>query len=77
MAKALDNVPNGHACIMNSDNPAEWAKAIEAIRIRHGMRLQEIKLLRVSYGEKYSWKEQCDALVNRMQRMAYGKSYFC
>ena len=76
-AKALEIVPYGHTCIMNSDDPAEWAKSIEAVRIRHGIRLQEIKLLRVFYGKMYSWKEQCDALVNRMQRMGYGKSYFC
>ena len=39
------------------------------------MRLQEIKSLRALYGEMYSWKEQCEALVNRMQRMGLGKSY--
>ena len=74
-AKALENVLHGNACIVNSDDPAEWAKAIEAVRLRHGMRLQEIKSLRASYGEIYSWKEQCEALVNRMQRMGHGKSY--
>ena len=74
-AKALENVPIGFSCIVNSDDPAEWAKAVEAVRIRHGMRLQEIKSLRASYGEMYSWKKQCEALVNRMQRMGHGKSY--
>ena len=74
-AKALENVPIGFSCIVNSDDPSEWAKAIEAVRIRHGMRLREIKSLRASYGEMYSWKEQCEALVNRMQRMGHGKSY--
>ena len=73
-AKALENVLHGNACIVNSDDPAEWAKAIEAVRIRHRMRLQEIKLLRVYYGEMYSWKEQCETLVNRMWRMSHGKS---
>ena len=73
-AKALGNVPHGHTCIVNSDDPAEWAKAIEAIRIRHGMRLQEMKSLRASYGYMYSWKEQCEALVNRMWKMVDGKS---
>ena len=68
-AKALENVPIGFSCIVNSDDPAEWAKAIEAVRIRHRMRLQEIKSMRTSYGEMYSWKEQCEALVNRMQRI--------
>ena len=71
-AKALENVPHGHTCIVNSDDPVEWAKAIKAVRIRHGMRLQEIKSLRASYGEMYSWKEQCEALVNRMWQMVNG-----
>ena len=73
-AKALENVLHGNACIVNSDDPAEWAKAIEAVRIRHGMRLQEIKSLRASYEEMYSWKKQCEALVNRMWKMSHGKS---
>ena len=73
-AKALENVLHGNACIVNSDDPAEWAKAIKAVRIRHGMRLQEIKSLRASYGEMYSWREQCETLVNRMQKMGHGKS---
>ena len=73
-AKAVENVPHGHTCIVNSDDPAEWAKAIEAVRIRHGMRLEEMKSLRASYGYMYSWKEQCEALVNRMWKMVDGKS---
>ena len=74
-AKALENVPRGDTCIVYSDDPAKWAKAIEAVRSRYRMRLQEIKSLRALYGEMYSWKEQCEALVNRMQRMGHGKSY--
>ena len=74
-AKALENVPIGFSCIVNSDDPAEWARAMEAVRMRHGMRLQEIKSLRASYGEMYSWKEQCEAVVNRIQRMGHGKSH--
>ena len=74
-AKALESVPHGYSCIINSDDPAEWAKATEAVRIRHGMRLQEIKSLRVSYGEMYSWKEQCEALVKRMWEMVNGTNF--
>ena len=73
-AKALENVPHGHTCIVNSDDPAEWAKGIEAVRIRHGMRVQEMKSLRASYGYMYSWKEQCEALVNKMWKIGHGKS---
>ena len=74
-AKALESVPHGYSCILNSDDPAEWAKATEAVRIRHGLRLQEIKSLRVSYGEMYSWKEQCGALVKRMWEMVNGTNF--
>ena len=75
-AKALENVLHGYSCIVNSDDPAKWAEAIEAVRIRHRMRLEEIKALRASYGERYSWKEQCKVLVERMWKMVYGKSCF-
>ena len=71
-AKALENVPNGYSCIVYSDDPEEWAKAIEAVRVRHGMRLREINALKASYGEMYSWRKQCDVLVERMKKMIYG-----
>ena len=74
-AKALENVPIGFSCIVNSDDPAKWAEAIEAVHTRHRMRLKEIKSLRACYGEMYSWKEQCEALVNRMWKMSHGKKY--
>ena len=73
-AKALENVPNGYSCIVNSDDPAKWAEAIEGVRVRHRMRLKEVKALKISYGEMYSWKEQCKALVERMWKMVHGKS---
>ena len=73
-AKALENVLHGNACIVNSDDPAEWAKAIEAVRIRHGITLQEIKSVRAFYGQIYSWKEQCETFVNRMRRLGRGKT---
>ena len=74
-AKALENVLIGFTCIVNSADPGKWAKAIEAVRTRHRMRLEEIKSLRACYGEMYRWKEQCEALVNRMWKMSHGKKY--
>ena len=71
-AKALENVLHGNACIVYSDDSAEWAKAIEAVRVRHGMRLREIKALKASYAEIYSWRKQCDVLVGRMWKMIHG-----
>ena len=74
-AKALESVPHGYSCIINSDDPAEWAKATKAVRIRRGMRLKEIKSLRESYGEMYSWKDQCEALVKRMWEVVNGTNF--
>ena len=71
-AKALENVPYGNTCIVYSDDPVKWAEAIEAVRIRHAMRLQEMKVLRASYREVFSWSEQCNALVERMWKMVHG-----
>ena len=73
-AKALENVLHGYSCIVNSDDPTKWAEAIEAVRVRHRIRLGEIKALKASYGEMYSWEEQCEALVERMWKMVHGKS---
>ena len=72
-AKALENVPIGFTCIVDSDDPGKWAEVIEAVRNRHPMRLEEIKSLRASYGEMYSWRKQCEALVKRMWKMSHGK----
>ena len=73
-AKALENVPHGNTCIVNSDDPAKWAEAIEGVCVRHQVRLKEVKALKTCYGEMYSWKEQCKALVERMWKMVHGKS---
>ena len=71
-AKAIDVVPYGYLCVVDSYDPAEWAKAIDAVCSRHAMRLKEILAVKASYGEMYSWKEQCEALVERMWQMVQG-----
>ena len=76
-ARALENIPMGKSCIVDSDDPAKWAEAIEGVRVRHRVRLEEIKLLRASYKKKYNWREQCEALVEAMCRTVHGmSSYF-
>lgn len=74
IAKALEYVPNGRTCIVKSHDPAEWAKAIKAVRKRREMRLKEIKAVKESYGELYSWKKQCKALVEKMLKLFQGRS---
>ena len=53
-ARALEHIPFGKSCIVDSDNPTKCAEAIEGVRASHAVRLEEIKLLRASYDNKYS-----------------------
>ena len=71
-ARAVKSFSSGKSCIVDSDDPTEWAEAIEGVRLRHGVRLEEIKALRASYDKRYSWKEQCETLVEKMWRLVHG-----
>ncbi|CAH3181770.1 unnamed protein product [Porites lobata] len=71
--KALRGLPKGESFAIGSDDPKEWAKAIAAIRQKsRTQRLVEIQRLRRSYDERFSWERQCQAVVARMWKMAYG-----
>ena len=68
LAEALKNVPHGSSCVVTSDNPKDWANAIRAVRHKNKeIRLEEFDVVRGAYAKKYSWKEQCDKLVERMK----------
>ncbi|CAH3176627.1 unnamed protein product [Porites evermanni] len=72
--KALRGLPMGESFVIDSDDPKEWAKAIAAIRQKsRTQRLEEIQRLRRSYDERFSRDRQCQALVDRMWKMVYGK----
>ena len=68
LAKALKKVPLGSSCVVESEDPKVWASAIRGVRHKdRKMRLTEIEFVRGAYAKKYSWKEQCDKLVERMK----------
>lgn len=74
-AEALNEVPFGRSYIVHSEDPKVWAGAIKAVQ-RKGrvQRLQEIRMLRASYEEKYSWEKQCGILADTMWNMVHGKN---
>ena len=74
-AKTLENIRFGKSCIVDSEDPTKWAEAIEGVRVRHKIRLEEIEALKESYETKYSWREQCEALVDKIWRMVHGMSF--
>ena len=68
LAEALKKVPHGSSCVVESEDPKDWANAIRAVRHKdREMRLGEFDVVRGAYAKKYSWKEQCDKLVERMK----------
>ena len=74
LGEALRRVPCGSNCIVNSEDPKQWASKIKDVRGRgRGVRLEESDYLRKRYLEKYSWQEPCDVLVEKMQNLVAGK----
>ena len=68
LAEALKKVPHGSSCVVESEDPKDWASAIRAVRHKdREMRLGEIEVVRGAYAKKYSWKVQCDKLVETMK----------
>ena len=74
IAEALREVPNGSQCIVDSEDPAEWARAIKAVHDKkRKVRLAEAKFLRGNYLQQFSWEEPCNFLVKKMYSLAFGK----
>ena len=66
--EALKKVPFASSCVIESEDPREWANAIKTVRHKdREMRLGESKVVRRAYAEKYSWEEQCDKFIERMK----------
>ena len=74
IAEALRKVPNGSQCIVDSEDPADWARAIKAVRYKErNVRLAEARILRENYLQQFSWEKPCNSLVEKMYSLAFGK----
>ena len=74
IVEALREVPNGSQCIVDSEDPADWARAINAVRNKkRKVRLAEAKILCENYLQQFSWEESCDLLVKKMCNLVFGK----
>ena len=73
LGQALMDVPTGSNCVVDSEDPNDWARKIKDVRKKtRNVRLAESKLLREKYLEKYSWQESCGALVDKMLNLVTG-----
>ena len=76
LGEALREVPLGSFCVIDSEDPKDWAREIKAVcQKRRTVRLRESKLLRDCYQETYEWEKPCKILVEKMQNLALGKSF--
>ena len=74
LGEALKMVPLGSQCVVDSEDPKEWAKKIKEVRHKkREVRLVESKLLREKYLEKYSWEGPIGSLVEKMYSLVFGK----
>ena len=72
--ETLRGLTKGKSVVIDSNDPKEWAKAVDAVRQKpRKQRLEEVQRLRRSYEERFSWERQCQSLVERMWKMVYGK----
>jgi len=78
LGEALKKVPYGSNCVVDSEDPKEWAKAIMAVRHKdRKVLLKESVALCREYAETYSWQEQCAGLVEKMVHITLGMYCFC
>ena len=74
---ALKEVVYGSHCVVDSEDPKKWAKKIKAVREKsREVRLEESKILRNKYLEKFGWQESCGLLLKKMQNLVSGKTNF-
>ncbi|XP_044171582.1 uncharacterized protein LOC114954305 [Acropora millepora] len=68
--EVLGSIPLGYLFVIHSEDPSSWTTEIKRIRNRNRtLQLEEIKLVRCSYGERYSWSEQCKRLIEKMFKL--------
>ena len=73
LGEALQEVPIGSHCVVESEDPKDWANAIKAVRKKKRKpRLEEAKLLQGEYAKIYSWQDHCNRLVERVLAISQG-----
>ena len=74
LGEALKEVPLGSQCVVDSEDPEDWAKKIKEVRQKkREVQLSESRLLCENYQEKYSWEKPIRCLVERMYSLIFGK----
>ena len=76
LGQALKKVQYGSSCVVDSEDPKDWASAIKAVRHKdRDMRLFESRILRETYAKMYNWQDQCNRLIETMLNITQSKEY--
>ncbi|XP_067041885.1 NLR family CARD domain-containing protein 3-like [Acropora muricata] len=71
--EALGTVQCGSSFVIDSEDPSAWTEAIKGIWNKdRKSRVDEVKALRGSYSERYSWSKQCKCLIQEMCKLVEG-----
>ena len=75
--EALGNVRFGSYFVFDSEDHSAWIAAMKEVWNKdRRSRLDEIKALRGSYSERYSWYKQCKSLIEKLFEFVDGMNYF-
>ena len=67
LGMVLEQLPSGAQHVVDSEEPQDWAKKIKEIREKGAKACAaEAKQLGMEYMKKFSWRKQCDHLVEKM-----------
>ena len=76
LGQALKKVQYGSSCVVDSEDPKDWASAIKAVCHKdRDMRLFESRILRETYAKMYNWQDQCNRLIETMLNITQSKEY--
>ena len=76
LGEALMKVLYGSYFVVDSDDPEVWAKAIENVQNKERTtRLRECEMLRGFYRQKYSWEEQIESLIEKLNSITDGMNF--
>ena len=71
--EALKKVPFASSCVVQSEDPKDWANAIKAVREKdRKLRLLEIEIIREQYAKMYTWQDHCNRIVEQMLAISRG-----
>ena len=71
--EALKKVPFASSCVVQSEDPKDWANAIKGVREKdQKLRLVEIEIIREQYAKMYTWQDHCNRIVEQMLAISRG-----